>query len=54
MQEKQLKHSKMIKNKQPKKVWVEDCTEFLGAFKQLRTKRGIQLNSTHSEKSQLL
>ena len=45
---------KMIKNKQPEKVWVDDGTEFLGAFKQLCTKRGIHLYSTFSEKSQLL
>ena len=41
---------KMIKNKQPKKVWVDDGTEFLGAFKKLCTKRGIHLYSTYSEK----
>ena len=41
---------KMIKNKQPEKVWVDDGTEFLGAFKQLCTKRGIHLYSTFSEK----
>ena len=41
---------KMIKNKQPEKVWVDDSTEFLGAFKQLCTKRGIHLYSTFSEK----
>ena len=37
---------KMIKNKQPEKVWVDDGTEFLGAFKKLCTKRGIHLYST--------
>ena len=41
---------KMIKNKQPEKVWVDDGAEFLGAFKQLCTKRGIHLYSTYSEK----
>ena len=41
---------KMIKHKQPKKVWVDDGTEFLGAFKDLCNKRGIQLYSTFSEK----
>ena len=41
---------KMIKNKQPEKVWVDDGTEFLGEFKQLCNKRGIQLYSTFSEK----
>ena len=42
---------KMIKNKQPRKVWVDDGTEFLGAFKTLCNKRGIHLYSTFSEKS---
>ena len=41
---------KMIKNKQPEKVWVDDGTEFLGAIKHLCTKRGIHLSSTFSEK----
>ena len=41
---------KMIKNKQPVKVWVEDGKEFLGAFKSLCEKRGIHLYSTYSEK----
>ena len=41
---------KMIKHKQPKKVWVDDGTEFLGAFKDLCNKRGIHLYSTFSEK----
>ena len=45
---------KMIKNKQPEKVWVDDGTEFLGAFKHLCTKRAIHLYSTYSEKSKLL
>ena len=40
----------MIKHKQPKKVWVDDGTEFLGAFKDLCNKRGIHLYSTFSEK----
>ena len=44
----------MIKNKQPEKVWVDDGTEFLGAFQQLCSKREIHLYSTYSEKSQLL
>ena len=42
---------KMIKNKQPEKVWVDDGKEFLGAFKQLSNKRGIHSNITFSEKS---
>ena len=37
---------KMIKHKQPKKVWVDDGTE----FKALCNKRGIHLYSTFSEK----
>ena len=41
---------KMIKSKQPEKVWVDDGTEFLGEFKQLCNKRGIPLYSTFSEK----
>ena len=40
----------MIKHKQSQKVWVDDGTEFLGAFKTLCNKRGIQLHSTFSEK----
>ena len=45
---------KMIKNKQPLKVWVDDGKEFLGALKSLCEKRGIHLYSTYSEKSLLL
>ena len=41
---------KMIKHKQPKKIWVDDGTVFLGAFKALCNKRGIHLYSTFSEK----
>ena len=40
----------MIKHKQSKKVWLDDGTEFLGAFKTLFNKRGIHLYSTFSEK----
>ena len=40
---------KMIKHNQPKKVWVDDGTEFLGAFKALCNKSGIHLYSTFSE-----
>ena len=40
----------MIKHKQPQKVWVDDVTEFLGAFKTLCNKRGIHLYSTFSER----
>ena len=41
---------KKIKNQQPQKVWVDDGTEFLGAFKTLCNKRKIHLYSTFSEK----
>ena len=40
----------MIKHKQLKKVWVDDGTEFLCAFKALCNKQGIHLYSTFSEK----
>ena len=40
----------MIKHKQPEEVWVDDGTEFLGAFKTLCKKCGIHLYSTFSEK----
>ena len=39
----------MIKHKQPEKVWVDDGTEILGAFKRPRNSRAIQLYSTFSE-----
>ena len=41
---------KIIKHKQPEKVWVDNGIEFLGAFKALCTERGIHLYSTFSEK----
>ena len=41
---------KMIKNKQPEKVWVDDGKEFLGTFKRLSNKRGTHLYSTFSAK----
>ena len=41
---------KMIKHEQPEKIWVDDGTGFLGAFKFLCTERGIHLYSTFSEK----
>ena len=41
---------KMIKVKQPKKVWVDQGTEFKGSFKILCEKKGIELYTTHSEK----
>ena len=41
----------MIKHKQPQKVWVDDDTEFLGAFKTLCNKRVIHLHSSFSEKT---
>ena len=40
----------MIKHKQPQRVWVDEGTEFLVAFKTLSNKRGIHLYSTFSEK----
>ena len=40
----------MIKHKRPQKVWVDDGTEFLGAFKTLCNKRGIHLYITFSAK----
>ena len=40
----------MIKHKQPQKVWVDDGTEFLGAFKTLCSKRGNHLYRNFSEK----
>ena len=45
---------KMIKYKQPLKVWVGDGKEFLGAFVSLSEKRGIHFYSTFTEKSRLL
>ena len=41
---------KIIKHKKPEKVWVDDVTEFLVAFKALCTERGILLYSTFSKK----
>ena len=41
---------KMIKTKQPKKVWVDKGTEFKGEFEKLCTKREIIKYNTHSEK----
>ena len=41
---------KIIKYKQPQKEWVDDGTDFLGAFKNLCDRRGILLYSTFSEK----
>ena len=45
---------KMIKVKQPKKVWVDQGTEFKGSFKNLCEKKGIELYTTHSEKNRHL
>ena len=54
-QQKQLMHSKkMIKHKQPEKLWVDGGTDFLGAFKRLCNSRAIHLYSTFSEKSLFL
>ena len=41
---------KMIKTKQPKKVWVDKGTEFKGEFEKLCIKREIIKHNTHSEK----
>ena len=41
---------KMIKYKQPLKVWVDDGRDFVGAFESLCEKRGIHLYSTFIEK----
>ncbi len=40
---------KMIKNKQPQKVWTDKGTEFKGDFKKLCDKRGIEIYHTESE-----
>ena len=41
---------KMIKNKQPKKVWVDAGTEFKGSFSTLCQKNDIEVYKTFSEK----
>ena len=41
---------KMIKTKQPKKIWVDKGTELKGEFEKLCTKREIIKYNTHSEK----
>ena len=41
---------KLIKPKQPKKVWVDKGTEFKGEFEKLCTKQEIVKYKTHSEK----
>ena len=45
---------KMIKTKQPKKVWVDKGTEFKGEFEKLCIKQEIIKYNTHSEKNQRL
>lgn len=40
---------RMIRNKQPEKVWSDKGTEFKGAFQQLCNKRGIETYTTDSE-----
>ena len=40
---------KMIKTKQPTKVWVDKGTEFKGEFEKLCTKQEIIKHNTHSE-----
>ena len=41
---------RMIKNKQPQKVWVDAGSEFKGSFKTLCEKKQIQIYKTFSEK----
>ena len=45
---------KMIKNKQPLKVWVDDGKEFLGAFKTCVRKEGFIYIAPIVKKSLLL
>lgn len=40
---------KMVKTKQPKKVWTDKGTEFKGAFRELCEKKGIHHYTTNSE-----
>ena len=40
---------RMIRNKQPEKVWSDKGTEFKGAFKQFCEQKGIETYSTESE-----
>ena len=42
---------RMIKHKQPKKVWVDAGTEFMGNFKTLCQRRNIKIYQTFSEKT---
>ena len=46
--------NKMIKNNQPKKVWVAAGTEFKGSFSTLCQKKDIEVDKTFSEKNQHL
>ena len=41
---------KMIKNRQPKKLWVDAGTEFKGSFSNLCRKKDIEVYKTFSEK----
>ena len=41
---------KIIKIKQPKKLWVDKDTEFKGSFQSLCDKKGILTYTTESEK----
>ena len=50
MQQKLSRPLKNDKKKRPQEVWVDDGTDFLGAFKTLCNKRGIHLYSSFSEK----
>ena len=42
--------NKMMKNKQPKKVWVDAGTEFKGSFSNFGQKKDIEIYKTFSEK----
>ena len=44
-----LKRSKIIKKKQPEKVWTDKGSEFKGDFKKFFEKKGIHLYTTESE-----
>ena len=46
--------SMITKRNQPKKIWVDEGTEFAGAFKKFCAAEGIQVYSTLSEAKRLL
>ena len=41
---------KIMKVKQPKKVWADQGTEFKGSFENLSEKKGTEVYTNHSEK----